>query len=93
MNKKRELEISLTNPNTDAARKVMQSGAVAPIYARPIIDDELSEFEDVDGVRKYSRPHLRAILIKPSDKAGEQGWKPARIEGVETRARRRKRWL
>ncbi len=88
-NTRRGLQVGLTEPNTETARRVVESARVAPIYARPILDLERSEFADEGTLRRFSRASVRAILIKPTDSA--RGHIPAEIEGV-TEGRRRL-WL
>ena len=60
---------------------LIQSATAAPPIARPIIDLELSKFEDeiLDGelVRVFSEVYLRSLLIKWAD---TMGWPPLVID-------------
>ena len=65
------------------------------VYARPLIDDLLSEFTDAGGTRSYTKAHLRAILIKPiaGDEVLRTGWDPLVIPTDKIKKRRAKIWL
>ena len=87
---KKGLQVGLTNRETDTARRIAESGGVAPIYARPILDLDASDFVDEGTTRRFTRAQVRAILIKSTD--ADQGHIPAEIEGIPLEARRRL-WL
>ena len=50
---------------------VASAPATMPV-ARPIIDDALSEYEDRDGVRVYSMPWIKNLLLKTAP--NPDGW-------------------
>ena len=79
------LLVGLTEQNTETARRVTESARVAPIYARPILDLEASEYVQEGTLRRFSRASVRAMLIKPTD--ADEGHIQASIQGVETRRR------
>ena len=60
---------------------LIQSATAAPPIARPVIDLELSRFEDeiIDGelVRVFSEVYLRSLLVKWAD---AQGWPPLVVD-------------
>ena len=60
---------------------LIQSATAAPPIGRPIIDLELSKFEDeiLDGelVRVFSEVYLRSLLVKWAD---AQGWPPLVVD-------------
>ena len=60
-----------------------------PIYARPIVDEEISEFEDVDGVRIFSLARIRAFIIKTilGDSIYRKGWTPLEFNGIDRRSK------
>lgn len=92
-NTRKGLEVGLTNPETETARRVIESAKVAPIYVRPILDLDLSDFTEAGEVRRFTKAGVRAFLVKPTDAA--KGHNPATIrgpDGEEVRARRRV-WL
>ena len=60
------LKIGLTNAQTDTARRVIEAGAVADIYVRPLIDLEASEYTDEGTTRVFTLAVTRALLIKPT---------------------------
>ena len=80
------LEIGLTNPDTETARRIISDAAVADMFARPILDLEASEYTDLDGLRTFTTAKVRAILIKPTDTI--EGHQAAVVE-----PRRRRVWL
>ena len=60
---------------------LIQSATAAPPIARPVIDLEISRFEDeiIDGelVRVFSEVYLRSLLVKWAD---AQGWPPLVVD-------------
>ena len=86
------LRIGLTNPNTEAARQVIEAASVAPVLARPIIDVDASEYRDEGTVRRFSTAAVTAILVKASP--NDEGHIPVKVRGIEERSRRTRRiWL
>ena len=74
------------------AREVIEAAAVAPVFARPLLDDVESEFVETAGVRRYSRAVVRAWLIKST--WTDEGHTPVVIEGRMHSSRTGKRiWL
>ena len=59
-----------------------------PIFARPIVDEELSIFEDVDGVRVFSLARIRALILKTiaGDSRYREGWTPLEWPGLSRRS-------
>ena len=85
------LRIGLTGPtDTAAAREVIDNARTAPIYARPLLDPERSEYVEDGPIQRFSRASVRAFLIKATP--NDRGHIPAEVEGVEQRKRRRL-WL
>ena len=91
---------------TVAGEAVAKSVEVSPPIVRPIIDDEQSEFEEVeeDGelVRVYSRAWLSSILVKTATDESARGWstmivdpvEPSEVPGeTDAPPRRFRRWL
>ena len=87
---RRGLMVGLTKRDTATARAVAEAATVAPIYARPILDMDESEWEDQGRTRVFTKAAVRAILVKPTD--ADKGHIPATIEGVAAEPRRRL-WL
>ena len=60
-----------------------------PIYARPIVDEKISEFEDVDGVRVFSLARIKAFIIKTiaGDSLYRKGWTPLEFNGIARRSK------
>ena len=86
------LRIGLTGPtDTAAAREVIDNARTAPIYARPLLDPERSEYVEDGPIQRFSRASVRAFLIKATP--NDRGHIPAEVEGAEPRARRRRLWL
>ena len=71
------LQVGLTNAETETTRRVIEGARVAPVYVRPILDLELSEFVDVAATRHFSKANTRAFLVKPTD--ATSGHAPAKI--------------
>lgn len=84
------LRIGLDGPtDTAAARQVVESARVGPVYARPIIDIEASDYTDDGPLRTFHRVALRGILVKATP--NDAGHIPAAIRGVPEA--RRRIWL
>ena len=92
---RRGLRVALAGPrHTAAARQVAENARAGPVYARPIIDLDESDYTDEGTVRRFSRVGLRGILVKATP--NDRGHIPATVDGVdpaEGRSRRRRRWL
>ena len=73
-----DVEVSREAMQSPAGRIVTGSAAGAPII-RPIVDQDESEFEDVDGVRRYSRVAVKSLLVKFMSGVEDSGWEPAEI--------------
>ena len=86
------MRVGLTGPrDSEAARQIADAAAVAPVYLRPILDLDASEYSEAEGLRTFQRASVRAFLIKPTDASG--GHVAVTIDGVETRRVRRRRVL
>ena len=59
------------------------------IYARPIVDESISEFEDIDGIRIFSLARIRALIIKAilGDPKYREGWTPLEFPGLSRRSK------
>ena len=88
-----EVRIAREAGDTDLGREVAQAAQVAPIYARPIVDTEAATMTIAADTATYSDAPIRAILVKPTDRA--DGWDEATIAAPgEGRATARRRlWL
>ena len=81
------LAVGLTKRDTETARRVIDANRVAPVYARPLLDLDASEYVDADRVRTFSVAKVRAFLFKPT--TNDKGHVPVTIAGEEVRQRRR----
>ena len=70
------LLVGLTR-ESDNAKVVRANAQVAPVYIRPIIDPDLSEYQDQGQVRRFSDAHVRAFLVKGTPNA--TGLEPAEV--------------
>ena len=96
-----EVTLSRAAGETPAGRELAGMASAVPIRARPIFDQDLSDFVESGigdaAVATYSKVHLRAILFKPVSDPGE--WPevdiagPAKRETPPIRKRRRRVWL
>ena len=84
------MRVGLTARDTETARRVIENAKVAPIFVRPLLDLDQSEYVDEDRVRTFSRASVRAFLIKPTDAA--EGHRPAEIDGAPPPEPRARRW-
>jgi len=85
------LEVVIDLPDTQPARDLVAAGGNVPLYARPLFDQDASDFTEAGDVADYSRVSVRAILIGATDRA--EGWPELSIEGASPRRRRWRPWL
>ena len=76
---RRGLRVDVDPLDTPAGRQVRETiAAGVPVYARPVIDFDASEFK-VDGdTATVSRAEFRYVLVKPTDAA--EGLDPLKRE-------------
>ena len=86
-----DVRISQAAVDTPGGRELIETSRAVDIYARPIIDNEKSEFTDEGKVRRYASAFMRAILLKPS--ANADGWKPLSFPKAAPARRRMRVWL
>ncbi|MYF00773.1 MAG: hypothetical protein F4234_11510 [Gammaproteobacteria bacterium] len=82
------LEISLAPEvfETPAGRDLADSAPATMPVLRPLIDQEQSEFEDADGVRRYSLPWIQSLLVKTAQ--DPSGWEALELPPPRPRNRR-----
>ena len=86
------MRVGLTARDTETARRVLENAKVVPIFVRPILDLDTSEYTDSERVRTFSRASVRAFLVKPTD--ADEGHQPAEIDGAPPpEPERRRLWL
>ena len=85
-----EIGLSASAFETESGQTLLeQAERGIPIFARPIVDEDLSEFDDVDGVRVFSLARIRALIIKTiaGDSRYREGWTPLEWPGLSRRSR------
>ena len=98
-----EVELAPNARNTAAGETLTDLGkAKVDVFTRPLVDDSVSVFTEINGVRTYTKAGLNAVLFKPI--AGEAyrraGWAPIAFLGDDendqptpTRRRSALSWL
>ena len=98
-----DISLSAKAGMTPAGKELSEMAAAVPIRARPIFDQDRSEFTEAKGpdgeiVATYRRVHLRALLLKPL--ADDGGWPetefftlPTKGRELPTQQERRRVWL
>ena len=76
---------------TPAGAEIAAMAAAVPLLARPSLDLAKSEYTEAGGTRTFTKAHVRAIIIKPSDSEGSEGWDEVTINRPEAGPPRRKR--
>ena len=66
------LQLRFALPDNAAGRELLENSPIADMVLRPLVDDDQSEFEDRDGVRRYQNAFLRALTVVATD--GDDGW-------------------
>ena len=87
---KQGLEVETDIADTQAGKDVVAQAVDVPLYARPVVDFERSEYEVIDGIAKVKNAYLRAFLIGPTD--ATDGWDPLQVIR-ENENRRDNKWL
>ena len=84
-----------TAADTTAAADLAAQSRTTRILARPVFDQELSEFKEIgsgrDAYAEYSKVSLRAILLGPT--SSDEGWPAAEFGSVRAPRRRSRAWL
>ena len=96
-----DLEFAIDVPNTARGEALMETFETVPVYARPVLDLDASDFTVADRVATYRRAEVRALTIGPTDKSrgwtplvlGEDGEGPPRQRREAPEPRRRVLWL
>ena len=89
-----EFEVDVAGRDTAAGRQLQDlARAEVSVYARPLVDDAASVFEDADGVRTYQTAKVKHLLLKPIAGSPElrAGWAPLTIPVDDPPPRRRMR--
>ena len=84
-----DVALSASAFQTESGQRLLeQAERGLPIFARPIVDEELSIFEDVDGVRVFSLARIRALILKTiaGDSRYREGWTPLEWPGLSRRS-------
>ena len=77
------VELSADALATPAGRELVEMSKSVPIYARPIFDQDASDYTEAGGVATYRRMVLKAVLLGATD--NHAGW-PEVTFGEEPRA-------
>ena len=81
-----EIELAPEVFDTPAGRDLADSAPATMPVLRPLIDQEQSEFEDADGVRRYSLPWIQSLLVKTAQ--DPSGWEALELPPPRPRNRR-----
>ena len=86
------VELDRTAGATPAGKELAAMMTAVPVSARPIFNQELSEFVEGEGAdtARYGKVHLRAILLKPT--VDSRGWPEGTILAADAPRRRMKAW-
>ena len=72
------LEYAVDIPDTARGRALLETMDAVDVIARPVLDLDASEFVIEAGRASYSRAHVRALTIGPTD--ASRGWTPLRFK-------------
>ena len=91
------VQLSRAAAETPAGRSLLLADANAPAVVRPLINHDLSVFEDIGGIRFYSAAWLAVLLFKSAP--NRRGWEGIEYfvddpdaDPVPPPERRRRRW-
>lgn len=82
------LVVRMELPETEAVDQLVEALEAAPLFIRPFLDSEASEFEQTGDLRTYSRALVRAFIVGATD--ADEGL--GAVEVGETRSKRRALW-
>ena len=71
------LEYAVDVPNNARGRALMETFEEVDTLARPVLDEAASQLTRAGPLATYSRAHVRALTIGPTDAA--KGWTPLRL--------------
>ena len=83
------VELSEAAMKSPAGRDIAAMAKTVPVYARPIFDQDASDFVETDDVATYRRMKIKAILLGATDRNG--GWPEVKI--MTSTPEPRRRWL
>ena len=66
------LEYALDVPDSPRGRELLESMDAADVFGRPVLDLDASEFVIEAGRATYTRAHVRALTLGPTD--ASRGW-------------------
>ena len=69
-----DLEFALDIPNTARGEALLETMEAVPVFARPALDLDASDFDLVDRVATYRSAEVRALTIGATDASA--GWTP-----------------
>ncbi|MDE0331473.1 MAG: HK97 family phage prohead protease [Nitrospinae bacterium] len=93
------LQYALDIPDTARGRALLETMDAADVIGRPVVDAGASEFVLEAGRATYTKAHVRALTIGPTDASA--GWTPIRFKsgagddapGAAPQRRRTRLWL
>lgn len=93
------LQYALDIPDTARGRALLETMDAADVFARPVLDAGASDFLMQGSRAVYSKAHVRALTIGPTDASA--GWTPLRFKsgagddapGATAKIRRARLWL
>ena len=90
------LDYEVDIPDNARGRALMDTLDSVPVYGRPVIDSDASDYVIKDRVATYRKAEVRALTIGPTDAA--LGWTALELADNEdgedtTRAARARRWI
>ena len=72
------------DPDSEVYRTLLEMIAAAPTYLRPILDTDLSEYEQTGDLRVFRRAVVRSLVVGPSD--ADEGLEELVMNAGEQRA-------
>ena len=94
------IELTPETLETPAGRELAAMSKTVTVVARPVFDQAISKYREIDGVAVYDEMAMKAVLLGPSDNA--KGWPEVAIgeakreaipEPQPKQSRRVRRWL
>ena len=88
------LDYEVDVPSTTRGRELLETFAAVPVFGRPVIDTDASDYVIEDRTAVYTRVELRALTIGPTDAA--VGWAALELgteDGAVRAAIRSPRWV
>ena len=84
------LVVEVDIPDSEVGDGLLEIAEAVPLYVRPFLDPELSEYDQTGDLRTFSKARVRAFIVGTTD--ADQGQVEVKVTRSPTRQTRRALW-